>query len=187
MTEDSGETVALAGPGGWRVRRSWQDVAVYTHAEHGIPNPDRPAFTVTMDVVADDDGVPGVRSVRFELDPSMPSADAVQLNNLTLGRHFEIVIQREAIRSTTEQWLSVDELMTKPGPETLDYMEARDVAALQAARGVRRRRRKITPEMLAQVLEAYDKGGIGAVQAAVHVSEPYAWKLLRRARKELQP
>jgi hypothetical protein len=64
----------------------------------------------------------------------------------------------------------------------------RDEMATASVRQVRRRR-KITPELLAQVLDLYehDPAGIGAVVAAFKpMSERNAWRLVARAKRELR-
>ncbi len=68
-------------------------------------------------------------------------------------------------------------------PGEFNSIIARDA---EAARGGLKtaRRRKVTRELMANVLDLYDKGGIAAVMEGTHYSESYSFKLLRRARQE---
>jgi hypothetical protein len=63
--------------------------------------------------------------------------------------------------------------------------ECRD-SAIQAAKQARRSN-AVPPKTLRLALELYDKGGIGAVVEKLNVSRSYAYKLIARARQELEP
>jgi hypothetical protein len=65
---------------------------------------------------------------------------------------------------------------------------ATDFEASQRSVRTARRRRQVTPELLARVLDLYngEPGGIEEVHRALGYSESYCWKLLRKAREERQ-
>jgi hypothetical protein len=146
------------------------------------PNGATAEFVIDVET---DDGVPyPTGSISLKLSPDFPKMTPHDLDNLRLGRAFNGIVRDEAVRSTTERRLTPEEMKTLPAHEIFERVERREADAYHAAKGAQRRR-PVTPQVLAKVLALYDKGGIEAVVAGTNYSEPYCWKLLRRARQEL--
>ena len=108
--------------------------------------------------------------------------DRAALAKINLAQALDNAVIFEAA-STSETFRS-GLLAARGRHETAEVWGRGWTEAAESTRSVRRRRH-ITPELLAQVLELYDQGGIDLVASKLNYGVSYAWKLLRRAREEM--
>jgi hypothetical protein len=146
----------------------------------------RPWVNIDMDVEVVAGGAV-VHEIRISgnPDPSPSTQPNVALDPEALGRVNLVRALYEAI--TYEALLSseaVDELRSAHGHREAVQAWTRRWSEAASSVDTIRRRRQVTPELLRQVLGAYDRGGIAAVQDLGY-SESYGFKLLRRARQEV--
>jgi hypothetical protein len=129
-----------------------------------------------MTVQMDDNGMPIVEAQSITPDQGLGMA---ALTDIRLDEQLEWLLRIEAVRTTQAVQQGRDE------DEALDVrVDIESWAdATKAAKAVRRQRP--SRELLARVLELYEKGGIQAVETGTNYSESYCFKLLRRARQEV--
>jgi hypothetical protein len=174
-------------PGGWLVRE--RITCECTHREY--PG-DRYWLTVRV-------SASGFALERFVLEAD-PPAPPERLHTLDVPRMVERIVL-ENILTGYDPPEYIDALRERLGPDqpgvvdidleaTRAWFDASEaIKGEMAAASVRkiRRRRKVTPELLAEVLDLYERrGGISAVSEGLEMSERNAWRLLARARRELE-
>jgi hypothetical protein len=152
-----------------------------------------PPFDIWMDLQVDQAGhghasrivirpIPGLGD-----DPARPTPlDRATLAKINLAMVMDNIMILEAQMHTAGRGVTESEFLegAKTGrAQELVEVLADDADARTAIR--KNRRRRVTPELLATVVELYEQGGIEAVTKGTSYSEPYSWKLLRRAKKEL--
>jgi hypothetical protein len=119
-----------------------------------------------------DDGIP--RFLSFYL---VAERDPVSLEQVTQA---PAVVYDAAIQAAIGEYGNRERV-------TLDHVdfdgEDHDAETPTATQAVRRRR-QITPDLLADVLASYESGGIAAIVDRYNYSERYAWKLVKRARAQ---
>jgi hypothetical protein len=177
MSADEEETMPLPGPGRFLVHRRWKRTGGLSETS---------PFKVTMDVEMDDDGVRWVHGVFIAPLPNWPGLDIATLAQIQLDVELEGLLQTEAIVTTMETRGPTLEEIEKNGDAEWDALRREVNTGVEKAAKSATRRRRPTRELLAKVLELYDKGGIKAVQAETNYSESYCFKLLRRARQEVE-
>lgn len=131
------------------------------------------------------DGVPCLRSFAWEADsPLHPRI----FNLIDAAEILDAGVRAEVMRSNPAPWNGGRVgAFTDAQTDVQAFDDRYDgyMAHVAAAATRPRRRRQITPELLAQVVALYESGGIQAVEDQLHYSARYAWRLLARARKEL--
>jgi hypothetical protein len=119
----------------------------------------------------DDAGMPQLEAQSMATPAGQP-LDMAVLANIRLDEELEWLLRMEAV-------------MTTRGPDEesvrVDIESWAD--ATRAVKAVRRRRP--TRELLTQVLELYNQGGIAAVEKGTNYSQSYCFKLLRKAKEEI--
>jgi hypothetical protein len=167
-------------PGGWLVRE--QITRRFRNRDH--PD-DRYELTVRV-------SASGFAVEQFAADPPVPPE---RLRELDLPGMVERAVLDAVEISLVDPPEYIDALRERLG-RPADFDEDRFGSWHEAAIAIReemaatsvrkiRRRRKITPELLEQVRDLYDRGGIGAVVDGLDMSPRNAWRLLARAREEL--
>ncbi len=176
-SDGTAETVKL--PGGFTVRRTFTRNVVRSM-------PDHTPVGIAMGIRVDDIGRPAVLGVIISSEGLEPLGDK-ELAAIDLVEARDEIMRIEAQEMTPDRGYSPAEAMDAASQADLDRITSRDAgAALTSVRSARRRR-QVTPQLLARVLDLYDQGGgsIQAVVAGTHYSESYCFKLLRKARAEV--
>jgi hypothetical protein len=158
-------------PGGRQVRERFTS---------RIPIGENGAYEVTIQMR---DGKPHLE--HFELDPEAPIAPD-ELARVDLVKLVDLAMIGEVLTHIPSRLISLDEA-TDADIERLLQDLRRELSNVHSA--VRRSRwRRVTPDFLRSVLDAYEAGdeGIKSVMKKFNYSERNARRLLARARKELQ-
>jgi hypothetical protein len=165
-TPSDGRLVQL--PGGWFVPPEFTvQLGAIHHSE---------SYTVAVEMR-------GTRShVRFvgiiaDGDPLSPE----RLDEISLAELVDAAVQQVALRYTPRKKFTLSEVEEMGGRAIADVIEADLEHAHRAATSARRRR--VTPERLAEVVELHEQGGVGAIMDTLHYSERNARRLLARARE----
>jgi hypothetical protein len=175
MKERDDELVKL--PGGFVVRPRFVRTALRALPDH------TPA-EITMTIAVDDRGRADVTEIVISSARLEPFGDAelVELGALVEAR--DELMKIEAQEMTPNRGYTRAEAESVSGAD-FDRVIERDAASALRSVKTARRRRQVTPELLARVLELNDQGGIEAVVRGTNYSESYCFKLLRRAREEV--
>lgn len=159
-------------PGGWVVPERF---------EESLPPLRRSdSYEIGVEMVG---GRPYLASARIVIDgPPIPPE---RVGKLDLAGMIDAAVRQRAIATTPRQKYSLEELHAmgdEQGAEVLlDAIRSGYAEATVAAR--RARRRRITPELLGQVVELFDSKGIAGVMEELDYSERNARRLLARARE----
>jgi hypothetical protein len=187
MAEERDEEETVRLPGGFVVRRHFYG-GVTAHKD-GYPPVD-----IAMDLDVDEAGRSVPRMILItprmsepgDLTSTMPLDDAT-LAAVDLVEAKDQIMLIEAQTHTPGRGYTWGDVATAANAgdvrQALELIDRDAPAALTAVK--RARRNKITPQLLERVLELYEQGGIDAVVEGTNYSEPYSWKLLRRARAEV--
>jgi hypothetical protein len=176
------ETIRL--PGGFVVRRRFTGVTTDEGENHS-------PFDIVMDLTVDDDGRSHAQEIRIRVaggdTVGLPPLDDSALARIDLVKAKDQIMVLEALTHTPGRGASYNEIVEASRTGDLRQVFSvldRHTPAAVAAMGTVRRRRQVTPELLTQVLDLYDQGGVQAVMDTLHFSESYSFKLLRKAREE---
>jgi hypothetical protein len=174
--EPESDTVAF--PGGFVARRQFARKAL-----RGLP--DHTPAGITMVMTVHDDGKTGVHSVIItdEGFEELGDAELAEIGAKLIEARDEI-LRIELQEITPDRGYTPGEAGSAK-PEDFETILAIDAGAARKSVKTARRRRQVTPELLARVLDLYDGdvGGIRAVMAGTNYSESYCFKLLRQARQ----
>ena len=180
MSEDveSDETAETVKVGGFTFRRTFSRKLV-------VGMPDHTPVGIAMGLQVDDAGRSTALGVLISSEGLEPLTDK-ELAAIDLVEAKDQLMRIEGQEMTPDRGYSRAEAMDAASQADLDEITSRDAgAALTSVRSARRRR-EVTPQLLARVLDLYDQGGGGikAVMAGTNYSESYCFKLLRKARAE---
>jgi hypothetical protein len=165
-------------PGGFEVRR-------YFGRKVLRELPDRLPAEITMVMAVDDNVRTSIYSVQIDAPVDALDDDALRLIGSTLVEARDEILRIEAQETTPDRGYTPAEASDATTADELERIISRDVRAARSAVRTARRRRQVTPELLARVLELYDEGGVEAVKSGTNYSESYCFKLLRKAREEV--
>jgi hypothetical protein len=185
--QEEEETVRL--PGGFVVRRRFYGGVT------ALPDGSSPV-QIDMDLTVDDSGRSKARMVLItprrpdrDVAPEPLDEDALARINLVEAKdHIMLIEAQTHTPGRGYSWADVKSAAESGGiADALGVLDRDYPEALSAVRTARRRR-QVTPQLLAEVLDLYDRGGgIQAVMKEKNYSESYAFKLLRKARQEVTP
>jgi len=171
------ETETVPFPGGFRARRYFTRKVLRWL-------PDHTPVGITMTMTAHDGGKTSEHRIVISDEGFEAIGDdqLVEIGAKLIEARDEI-LRVELQEMTPNRGYTPEEASTA-APEDFEGIVARDAAAAGKSARTARRRRQVTPELLAKVLDLYEQDGISAVTAALDYSESYGFKLLRKAREE---
>lgn len=158
--------VRLLFPGGCLVPRRFP-----AHGSGWVGDHDA-EYRWQADMHVGDDGIPSFLSFYLVADNTPLSLEQVAQAPAVV---YDAAVQAAIRQYADREQVTLDQLgLDSPLHEQEEMSQADAV----------RRRRQITPDLLADVLACYETGGIAAVVDRFSYSERYAWKLLKRARTQ---
>jgi hypothetical protein len=175
MTTSDQQTVTVSLPGEWAVPESFE--AAWTTLDEY-----RLRVRIGVHMI---DGQPHVGYLVMGTDPADPHRRFLSdkdLRRVDLVAMLDAAVRDAAWHTTPKPPITLADIEQLGGQGLFDLWMREFQSAHTAAR--RARRRRITSELLAEVLELHEKGGIHLVMEELGYSERNARRLLARARKE---
>jgi hypothetical protein len=172
---EGSDFVPLAGPGHIPVPRRFSVSGLGWLDEHRV------TYHWTVLVNMADDGTPQWGGLVISPRPPGGPIPPDDMPRIDLNRLLDEAIKVQ-ISKVVQPPADVGAALDVSAEALVDLLHAHDAAISNRAKQARRRRR-ITPQLLDDVVRLYDRSGIAAVCDELDVSERYAWKLLARARE----